>query len=465
LSNDTTQFQVDRLALEGDGVGRLQSAGPNSGQVVFAPYSLPGEKIEGRLLFSKKNHARYLPVKIQTPSASRQQPPCPYHFTPSAKGPWCGGCNWQHMDIQTQRQSKHELVRETLVRMGGIPNPPMSSLLSVDAPWRYRNKVQVPFGVQNQKIVAGFFSPGTHSIVDFEDCLIQPERSVAIVHAVKKIAAELKWVPYEEDAHSGWLRHLLVRTNEAGQAMVVIITANASINDKHLFVEKLRRLCPEVIGIHQNVQSARTNVILGRHWVRLWGFDRLEEQIADLRLAYSPASFFQVNTKAADMLYRKALSELSPTKESVVLDLYCGVGAMTLMAAKQCALAIGVELAGSSIRDARNNAGLNQIKNAAFVEADASQFFRDRHSRDMEIIRSEKLYVLLDPARTGCEPQVLHALMELKPERLVYVSCHPATLARDIKILSPHYTCVSVTPVDLFPQTAHIETVVRLDRK
>lgn len=458
-------IRIDRLALEGDGVGRIDAEGPLKGQVAFVAYSLPGETVSAEILFQKKNHSRWIPAAVKTPSPSRVVPRCPYHFRPGQKGPWCGGCDWQQVHIDTQRAEKRTLVVETLQRLGGIASPPVSATLHADQAWRYRNKVQVPFGVQEGKLVAGFYSPGSHHIVNFEDCVIQPEASVLVVKTVRQLAVELQLLPYEEDRQRGWLRHLLVRSNEAGQILVALVTTDQRFEAKAEFMKRLRAACPQIIGIYQNIQRGRTNVVLGREWIRLWGADSLEEHVAGLILHYSPSSFFQVNTRAAEVLYAEAVKQLAPTSSEVLFDLYCGVGAMTLLGARTAKLAVGVEVAGSSIRDARENAKANQLSNVRFIEAPVEAVMTRRFSEIDVFAKGESTVVILDPPRTGCEPGVLEGLLRLRPARIAYVSCNPATLARDLKAISSAYTLVLVTPVDLFPQTSHIESIALLQRK
>ncbi|MCG3204815.1 MAG: 23S rRNA (uracil-C(5))-methyltransferase RlmCD [Elusimicrobia bacterium] len=454
-----TDIRIDRLALDGDGIGRLEN-----GQAAFVPYTLPGETVQAKLLQQKKNHSRWLPEKILQPSQSRISPKCPIHFKPGASKLACGGCDWQHMPTAVQEINKRQLVIETLERLGGVEKPPVHETLHSPKDWRYRNKVQVPFARSGKKVIAGFYAPGTHQIVEFEDCLIQPLPSVEIVQFVKRHANESPWSPYDEDTGRGWIRHLLVRTNEAGQALVTLVTATDSFADRDAFVSSMRKRFPFVVGIHQNIQKGRTHAILGPKWIRLWGADAIDEVILGLRLSCSPGAFFQVNTPVAEKLYQKALEELDIERDDLVLDIYCGGGALTLAAAKRARLAIGIESVESAIRDAGRNAKQNNIRNAEFACGEA-EYLMSQPNKYIESTPESQRLVLLDPPRSGCDPRVLKALLELHPRRMVYVSCHPATLARDVKILSSQYKVTSVTPVDLFPQTSHIETVCRLEHR
>ncbi len=458
-----TELHIDRLALEGDGVARL-TVGPAAGKVAFVPYALPGEDIRAFPLSTKKDFSRWLPVSIERASPSRVKPRCSLHFQPG-KERWCGGCDWQHLSIPFQRSSKIQLLAETLTRLGGVANPPMKGMLSGPSDWRYRNKVQVPFQKRGPQLLAGFFAPGSHTVIDFDDCPIQPDLSVQIVRAVKSLAQELHWPIYDEDRHRGWFRHLLVRTNEADKALVALVATSRNIPEPGRFLSELRRACPDIIGIHINIQAAQSHVILGPQWARLWGVEKMEETMCGLKLRYSPGSFFQVNTPAAALLYNEAIRQLDAQENDVVLDLYCGVGAMTLLAAQKTKFAIGIEETPSSIRDAEDNARENKISNVKFVRGEVERWIDPRGSFWGDYLQTEQVKVIVDPPRTGCRPEVINRLLELGPKKIVYVSCNPATLARDVKMLSSKYTLAEVTPIDLFPQTSHIEAVARLDKK
>ncbi|MFN0118162.1 MAG: 23S rRNA (uracil(1939)-C(5))-methyltransferase RlmD [Elusimicrobiota bacterium] len=460
--NKTTELKIDRLALDGDGIGRL-AEGEKQGQAAFVPYSLADEKIKVKLLMEKKNHSRWLPIKILEASPKRIKPACPSHFDADSQKPWCGGCDWQMMSNESQLQTKKQLLIETLERIGGFPTPPVAETLNSPLIWRYRNKVQVPFGMSSKGLVAGFFAPQSHNIIEFDDCLIQTEESVQLVKFVKEYAIKNKWPVYDEDRHRGWIRHLLVRNNEKGEAFLILVTAQENFPDQKIFTDEIHNRFPFVIGIHQNVQSAQSHVILGYQWIHLAGASYIEENVLGLKIRYSPGAFFQVNYGAAQKLYQKALDEMKIEPTDTVLDLYCGVGAPTLLAARKAALVIGIEEVPQAIRDAKINAELNKLKNAEFIEGDVKQVLRE--SLKLEMLKSSQLIVLLDPPRSGCDPEVLKGILWFKPKRVVYISCHPATLARDLKILSSHYDLKSSTPVDLFPQTSHIESVNRMELK
>lgn len=367
------------------------------------------------------------------------------------------------MASATQRKYKRELLAETLTRIGGFAGLSIGETLASPDDWRYRNKVQIPFGNKGNRPVAGFYAPGSHEIVEFDDCPIQPEVSLQILRSVKRLAAQFHWEIYDEDRHLGWLRHLLVRTNRANEALVALVTATPAFPAQNDVVKALRSDCPSMIGFHQNIQPARSHVILGREWISLWGADEIVEPVLGLKMGYAPGAFFQVNTGAAERLYEKVLSEADLQPGHGVVDFYCGVGAMALLAARKVDYVIGIDEVPSAIQGAEMNARRNGIKNVRFETLKVESVFLPAHRSLFERFDSNNLVVILDPPRSGCDPLVIQGLLALKPSRIIYVSCHPATLARDLKMLSSSYQIKSVTPVDLFPQTSHIETVVRLD--
>jgi 23S rRNA (uracil1939-C5)-methyltransferase len=479
---ENTLIKIDRLALKGDGVGVIANhdgpaaqdgsaaqdrpAETTRGKVAFVPYSLPDEKIFCQKMEEKVNYSRWLPQKLEVASSFRQIPPCPIHFIPGKEGPWCGGCDWQHIQVEHQRKWKKELVRETLIRLGRIPNPAVDNILFSAEALRYRNKVQIPFAPAAGGFAAGFYAPGSHDIVEFDDCVVQPELSIKIFAAVRYMAEERRWEPYDKDGDRGWLRHLLIRTNSAGQALVALVTKESRFDDRDICVEKLRSTCPSVIGIFQNIQPQQTNVILGEQWIQLWGDARLKEKIGGLDISFSPGAFMQVNTSAAELLYNKAMELAFAGPEWTALDLYCGVGVMALMAAKRMRKAIGVEDVPMAIADAALNARQNKVFNVSFIRASVEEYCRKNFSRSSsQGVNPERLVVIVDPPRAGLKPEVINHLLRLEPSRMVYVSCDPATLARDVKQLSRKYAVGRICPVDLFPQTSHIETIVLLNRK
>ena len=371
------------------------------------------------------------------------------------------------------------LVLETLERIGGLKGIIVKPVLGMKDPWRYRNKVQQPVGFDGNNLVTGFYAPGSHDILPITECLVQTELSVAIINRTREILRHFGIRAYSEARHQGWIRHLLVRTAgsptpitpgvgpegsdpsrmDPSRALLTFVTRTPEFPHEQDVIQALNKDFPQILWFHQNVQNARSNVILGREWRTLAGQDWIEERLGRLRFRLSPASFFQVNSAQAEILYDVARQFAGKGRR--LLDLYCGVGAIALWLADQFEEVGGVEEVEPAIVDAQANAELNGIQNARFLAQPVEAFLRGaRHDS------GRGLTVTLDPPRTGCAPAVVQALVKLRPERIVYVSCDPGTLARDVKVLvQGGHQVDAVQPVDLFPQTAHIETVVKLNAR
>jgi 23S rRNA (uracil1939-C5)-methyltransferase len=389
-------------------------------------------------------------------------------------------------------EAKRRLVQESLERIGGFKSvsvlPARGMEKAPEGPWRYRNKVQQPvvWSASRRKIVTGFYAPYSHTLIPISDCLVQPKNSVALFNAARDCLEQFHAQAYGEDSGRGWIRHLLLRSSHAtGRALLVFVTRTDEFPLAADYIETLTRSFPFLSGIHQNVNLSRTNVILGRQWRTLWGEEYIEERLGSLRFRLTAGSFFQVNTIQAEVLYaivrnsclplpfgervgvRAPSSGLRPPSSQkgegiigdTLLDLYCGVGGIALTLADRFKHVIGVEEFAAAAQDAEVNARLNGIRNAKFTAMPAEQFLRLREARNRD------LTIVLDPPRAGCSPVALKAVIAAQPRRLVYVSCDPATLARDLKILAAKGFLIElVQPVDLFPQTPHIETVVTMTR-
>lgn len=422
--------------------------------VVFVPYTAPGDEVEVEITEQRDSFARGEVRRLLKPGPGRTDAPCPYFGA-------CGGCTLQHLTYDHQLTAKRGLVQETLERIGGLRGISVKPVLGMKDPWRYRNKVQQPVGwsARDKRLVSGFFRPASHDLLPIDDCLLQPELSVRLINRAKDLLNEHGLRAYDEARNTGWIRHILARTSSLGQALLVFVTRTPDFFREREVVGALRREFPELVGVHQNVQPARSNVILGRQWRRIAGEDAMEERLGRLRFRLSAGSFFQVNTAQAIVLYdvAKRMAGSGPR----LLDLYTGVGTIALWLADRFQEVGGVEENPQAIEDADANAALNGIDNARFIAQPVEGFLRglDRRAGGRE------LTVVLDPPRAGCAPSVLDALVKLGPGRIVYVSCDPATLARDLKTLTAKgYRIDEVQPVDLFPQTPHIETAVRLSQ-
>jgi 23S rRNA (uracil1939-C5)-methyltransferase len=450
--------EVLRLATEGAGIAVPEG---HAGPVIFVPFTSPGDRVEIEIAEIQKNFARARLVKIISTGLERVTPKCSLHFSLERKGSFCGGCNWQHLDYSAQLAHKREIVQDSLIKIGGLKDVLVKETLRSPKIWEYRNKVQIPFGRQSGKIIAGFYEPGSHRIVDFEDCCVQSPLSVRISLKVKALVQELGLPVYDEQSGSGWLRHLLIRSNSRNQALLAFITRSQDFPKKEHILKTLRESFPEIVGIHQNVQPLKTSVILGRIWKKLWGRDAIVERIGPFAFLVSAGSFLQVNTPAAEILYQASMEALaSGGRPPLTFDIYCGVGTTTIWASKVSGRVIGIEENPQAVKDAWENSRLNGIKNVRFMTGKAEAVF-PRLKREIP----NGSAVLCDPPRSGLSPNAARLFAGLNISKIVYISCDPATFSRDAAGLCQNgFRLQSVQPVDLFPQTAHIESIGLFNR-
>lgn len=440
---------IHGLGHSGEGVGRYE------GLTLFVPGGAPGDRLEARVTEVKKNYAKAVLHRVVEPSPHRVAPACPVVGE-------CGGCQLQHIAYPAQLDLKRQQVIDAVERLGKLTGVTVHPTLGMDEPWQYRNKAQFPFGYRSGKVVAGFFAPGTHRIVDIEQCDIQHPLGNQIMAEVKELAHRFGVPIYDERTHRGVIRHVLARVGRGtGECMAVIVTNGPTLPRGKQIAEELMRRIPSLVSVVQNVNAEQTNVILGRKNHLLAGRDYITDYIGDLEFAISPLSFFQVNPAQTEVLYGKALEYAGLTGQETVLDVYCGIGTISLFLARQAGEVIGIEWVPPAIEDARENAERNGISNARFICGDAAQ---EMPRLADEGVRAD--VIVVDPPRKGCDEPVLRAMAEMGPRRIVYVSCNPASLARDLAILGElGYRTVEVQPVDMFPHTAHVECVARLVRE
>jgi 23S rRNA (uracil1939-C5)-methyltransferase len=370
-----------------------------------------------------------------------------------------GGCQLEHISYEGQLKYKENQVRQVLTRIGKLEDVIVHPILGMDNPWHYRNKAQVPVGEKDGKLIAGFFKPRSHEIVDTDESLIQLPEINEAVQTVKEICNDLKIPAYQEEMHKGALRHIMARYGQqTGELMIVIITRTNDIPNKDQLVEEIVSRLPKIKSIVHNVNSKRTNVILGEKTTVLWGNDVIYDFIGDVKFAISALSFYQVNPVQTKVLYDKALEYAGLKGEESVIDAYCGIGTISLFLAQKAKKVFGVEVVPEAIEDAKRNAELNGIINAEFATGEAEvvipKWYKEGNKADVLVV---------DPPRKGCDETFLQTIIEMKPQKVVYVSCNPATLARDLRILEDGgYKTVEVQPVDMFPQTTHVECVSQL---
>ena len=371
----------------------------------------------------------------------------------------CGGCSLLEMEYSEQLKRKEDFVRKTLK---GIVKP--EAIIGMENPWHYRNKIHASFARKRDgSIVSGIYEEGTHRLVPVEDCLIQNERANRIVRDLCGLFESFKIKVYNEDTGYGLVRHVLIRTGHvSGEVMVVLVCVSPVFPSKRNFVNALRKLHPEVTTVVLNVNDRRTSMVLGKRDIVLYGKGYIEDQLCGCTFAVSPQSFYQVNPVQTEILYRKAIEFADLHGTEKVLDAYCGTGTIGLIAAEYAGEVTGVELNPEAVRNAVSNAKRNQRKNIRFVQGDAGEYMQK-----MAAQRETMDVVLMDPPRAGSDEACLSSLVTLAPEKVVYISCNPVTLARDLKYLGKHgYRAKRAVPVDMFPWTAeeHVETVVLLSR-
>ena len=446
--NSEHTMVITGYASTGEGVGHLES-----GLTVFVRGALRGERCRISILKASKRCAWGRLLAVEEPSPARVTPDCPYY-------PKCGGCQLRHMSYEEELSLKLGRVNDALQRIGGLS---LRAEVIHPAPERtgYRNKVQFPVGLApNGGIRLGFYRRRSHEIVPVERCLLQPEVSNRAGQIVRRWMVERQIAPYDERSHTGLVRHLFCRTNAAGELLVCLVVNAGALPEEGELVRRLRAGLPKLAGVVLSENRERTNVVLGRSFRTLWGRDWLEDTLCGLTFRLSVPSFFQVNRRQAEVLYRRALDFAGLTGRETVLDLYCGTGTISLVMAQRARRVIGAEIVPEAIEDAKANARRNGLENARFLCADAGQAAEMLAGQG---IRPDVISV--DPPRKGLSHEVIEAICQMAPERVVYVSCDPGTLARDLALLDERgYRAERAEAVDLFPRTGHVETVVLLSK-
>lgn len=446
--NDYIDVEFVDLTHEGQGVAKLD------GFPVFVPGGLPGESAQIKILNVKKNYGYGKLIEIREKSPYRVE-------IPKEDMHKYGGCQLHHMSYEGQLQFKQNLVEQTLTRIGKLQDVNIHPIIGMEQPFHYRNKAQVPVGERNGRLITGFYKPRTHEIIDTDESVIHMEAINDAIKIVKEICSELGVAAYNEEAHTGVLRHIMARFGrKTDELMIVLITRTEKLPHREEIVGKIVAALPNVKSIVHNVNPKRTNVILGEKTQVLWGQDVIYDYIGNVKFAISPRSFYQVNPVQTKVLYDKALAYAGLTGEEIVFDAYCGIGTISLFLAQQAKKVYGVEVVSDAINDAKKNADLNGITNVEFTVGEAETVIPNWAE---EGIHAD--VIVVDPPRKGCDAALLKTIIEMKPKRVVYVSCNPATLARDLGILETGgYQTLEVQPVDMFPMTMHVECVVLMSR-
>ena len=459
-AGEILNVKIDSMAPAGDGVARAEG----SARVLFVPHAAPGDRLEVEVFEAKSNFARAKIKRVLSSGPDRIDPPCSHHAAPSRPGPACGGCDWQHLSYESQLRAKRGVVVDCVQRIGKFEGAEklVGQVRAAPKPWAYRNKVQIPFGDGPHGPVMGFYSAGSRTIVDMRECPVQPDLSLRIALTVKKMAISRRWTFYDGKTGKGWLRHLYIRTNVENEAIVALVVTRGEFADREAFAAELRAQHPEVIGLHVNIQQERSSVVIGDTWRRLWGAREIEETMGRFRFSMTPGAFMQVNTPSAEILYDEAKAAIKEggRKFPMGLDLYCGVGTLTIWLADCFPKITGVEENREAVQDAYRNAERNRVKNARF-RAGRAEAVLPKLANELP----SEVAVTVDPPRVGLSQPVRRFLTDKRIKRVVYVSCDPATFARDANFLAHSgFALKRVQPVDLFPQTSHVELVALLDR-
>lgn len=449
--NQEMELEITALGNTGEGIGRTQE-----GFTVFVKDALPGDRVRARLMKVKKQYAFGRLMEILRPSPDRVETPCPVARA-------CGGCQLQALSYEKQLAYKENKVRQDLMRISGIEVPPMEPIIGMEHPWRYRNKAQFPVGRDREgHLVAGFYAGHTHVIVPRRDCLLGAEVNSRILDIVLAHMEQYGVPPYDEAAGSGLVRHILIRCGYAtGEIMVCLVVNGERLPEEERLAARLREI-PGMTAILLNSNRERSNVILGDTVRTIWGKGYITDTIGGVSFQISPLSFYQVNPCQTERLYGQALEYAGLTGRETVWDVYCGIGTISLFLARRAGHVWGVEIIPQAIEDARRNAALNGIENVDFFVGKAEEVLPEQYEKNG--LRAD--VVVVDPPRRGCDPAVLDTILKAAPERIVYISCDPATMARDVKVLGDGgYGVEKVRCVDMFGMTCHVETIVSIQKK
>ena len=444
--NDDIELRIDSLGSEGQGVGRYE------GMAVFVPFALPNELVKAHIIKVAKNYAVGKLIKVIEPSKVRREPRCS-SFTR------CGGCNLMHMDYAAQLEYKRGLVENAFARIAKIEGVHVENTIGMDEPYHYRNKAAFPFAMVDGRMCFGFFAPRSHRLIPIDGCFIEQEPLYNVASAVHCWAEENDIQPYDEETGSGTIRHVVSRITTSGDIMAVIVTKGRPKKLNKL-VDMLKERCEGIKSIILNRNDEDTNVIFGRSYETLWGEDTLTENLCGFEFSVSAASFLQVNPVQTECLYAQVEAFLPEKDGFEAIDVYCGTGTISMILSKRAKHVTGIENIKPAVEDAARNAERNGAGNADFICADAAEALPELIEKG-----TRPDVIVIDPPRKGCDKAVLNAITGSAVQRVIYVSCDPATLARDVRILvDGGYSIQKVQPIDMFPQTAHVETVCLLSK-
>lgn len=445
--NQIEEAEITAMSSDGNGIAKID------GMVVFVPYTAVGDKLKIRIVKVQKNYSFGIIEEMLQPSPDRVDDHCPVYKK-------CGGCAFRHISYEAELRHKAEFVQSNLRRLGGL-DPVMLPITPSPLVQGYRNKAQYPIREYDGKIEAGFFAKRSHRVISCASCDLQTAFFEQILEYTKQFLEEYHISAYDEQTGKGKVRHLYIRYGEvSGEVMVCLVVNSERLPHAAEYVEGLLKVCPQVVSVVLNSNREQNNVILGQKCITLYGKDTIEDTLCDVRFELSPLSFYQVNRQAAEKLYRLAAEMAQFEGNELLIDLYCGAGTIGLSMASKVRELIGVEIVPDAVENAKENAKRCGVENARFICADAKEAAAQ--------LAAENLHpdvIVVDPPRKGCDLEVLQAISAMAPKRLVMISCNSASLARDCKELEAlGYHLEKAAPVDLFPRTTHVETVVLLSK-
>lgn len=435
-------LKVEKMIPGGDAISYY------NGKAVFVDGGVPGDRVEVKIVKEKKDYITAKITKLLEPSEARTKPLCPYF-------PECGGCQWQMVDYKWQLKFKKDIILDAFRRIGKIQELPIEDVIGMEHPWNFRNKVQYPLKRTRSRVLIGYYREGTHHIVDIDTCAVQLKQFDPVLKGFKKILKDEPLTIYNEQKHYGKLRHFVLRGSEkTGETLVILVVKETAI--VKTFAEKILALDPErMIGVVENINPRKTNVIYGPHTRKVIGRPYYMEKVLGKFFRVSALSFFQVNVSQVTKLLELMRSRIGDGYR-IIIDAYAGVGLFALSVADRAKVVIGVEESTSSVKDAQENISINNQFNVEYIEGKVENVLPTLERPEL---------LLLDPPRKGLEKEVIDFIVDKRPHEIVYVSCNPVTLARYLKILVEYYDIELVQPYDFFPHTHHVETLVIMKKR
>lgn len=446
--NDVVRVKIDNLAYGGKGIGKIE------GYVLFVEGGLPGDMVEARVTRTKSNFAEARIENLLKPSEYRIKPPCEHFY-------YCGGCKWQNLEYSIQKKYKEDQLKEALVHISKIPDPPLEPIIGAHKIYYYRNKMEFSFHAgENGEILLGLHRAGRfQDVFQLRKCHLQSENSNEIVNFVRDRAAGLGLPPYHIKKHEGYLRFLVIREGKfTGESLVNIVTGEGNHDIIKNLGQEIGHRFENVVSVSHTVNPQKANVARGEKEVILYGANHIHERLGEKEFRISANSFFQTNSYQIKRLYDLVVEYAEPDKLDRTMDFYCGTGTIAIYLSGLVRNVVGIESVPESVEDAKTNAGLNNVSNCSFVAADVEEYLKNDVAEGVQYD-----LMILDPPRAGCHPKAIKSILQINPRKIVYISCNPATLARDIAELTEGgYRLEKAIPIDIFPQTYHIEAVCRL---